>query len=210
MGLDASPPPSGTVLGHDRGDGFFSFQSARGCGGPPHPRPGLRRSRLCGSLPHCHRCCGGPLPAHPGHLRFPAGGVAHDAGVGAVHALAYPLGGKFKVPHGVANALLLPYVMKYNVLANLSKFAQVAAAMGENIEGLSLREAAEKAVRSMACLASDIGIPENLKEVGVTEGDIPLLAQEASKIDRLLGNNPRQLTLREIETIYKEAFIGKN
>jgi alcohol dehydrogenase class IV len=132
-----------------------------------------------------------------------------NAGVGAVHALAYPLGGKFKVPHGVANSLLLPYVMKYNAIANLEKFAQIANALGENIEGLSLRDAAEVAVRAMAKLSRDVGIPSTLSEVGVTENDIPALAEEASKVDRLLNNNPRWLTVKEIDTIYREACAGK-
>jgi alcohol dehydrogenase class IV len=132
-----------------------------------------------------------------------------NAGVGAVHALAYPLGGKFKVPHGVANSLLLPYVMKYNAIANLEKFAQVAKALGENIEGLSLRDAAEVAVRAMAKLSRDVGIPSTLSEVGVTENDIPALAEEASKVDRLLNNNPRWLTVKEIDMIYREACAGK-
>ncbi|UYP07326.1 iron-containing alcohol dehydrogenase [Priestia megaterium] len=129
-----------------------------------------------------------------------------NAGVGAVHALAYPLGGKFKVPHGVANSLLLPFVMKYNAVADLEKFAEVAKAMGENVEGLSLREAADRAVQALAQLSKDIGIPSSLKEVGVTASDISDLAEEASKIDRLLNNNPRWLTVKEIKKIYEEAY----
>ncbi|MGQ3378150.1 iron-containing alcohol dehydrogenase [Priestia endophytica] len=129
-----------------------------------------------------------------------------NAGVGAVHALAYPIGGKFKVPHGVANSLLLPFVMKYNVVADLEKFAEVAKALGENIEGLSLREAANCTVYALTQLAQDIGIPSSLKDVGVTAEDIPNLAEEASKIDRLLNNNPRWLTVKEIEKIYEEAY----
>ncbi|PZE22743.1 iron-containing alcohol dehydrogenase [Paenibacillus xerothermodurans] len=133
-----------------------------------------------------------------------------NAGVGAVHALAYPLGGKFKVPHGVANSLLLPYVMKYNVIANLTKFANVANALGENTDGLSLRDAAEKAVQAMAKLSQDVGIPATLSDVGVTAADIALLAEEAGKIDRLLNNNPRWLTVKEIEAIYRAAYDGSH
>ncbi|MGK9181823.1 iron-containing alcohol dehydrogenase [Priestia filamentosa] len=129
-----------------------------------------------------------------------------NAGVGAVHALAYPLGGKFKVPHGVANSLLLPFVMKYNVVTDLEKFAEIAKALGENIEGLSLREAANCTVYALTQLAQDIEIPSSLKDVGVTAEDIPNLAEEASKIDRLLNNNPRWLTVKEIEKIYEEAY----
>ncbi|MDF2787507.1 MAG: alcohol dehydrogenase [Neobacillus sp.] len=129
-----------------------------------------------------------------------------NAGVGAVHALAYPLGGKFKVPHGVANSLLLPFVMKYNAVADLEKFAEVAKAMGENVEGLSLREAADRAVQALAQLSEDVGIPASLKDVGVTPSDIPALAEEASKVDRLLNNNPRWLTIKEIQKIYEDAY----
>ncbi|MEC0283812.1 iron-containing alcohol dehydrogenase [Terribacillus saccharophilus] len=129
-----------------------------------------------------------------------------NAGVGAVHALAYPLGGKFKVPHGVANSMLLPYVMKYNVISNLTKFKEVALAMGENVEHLSLRDAAEQAVHALAKLSEDVGIPASLKEVGVEESDLTNLAEEANKIDRLLSNNPRKLTRDDIENIYRDAF----
>lgn len=129
-----------------------------------------------------------------------------NAGVGAVHALAYPLGGKFHVPHGVSNALLLPYVMRFNVIANLTKFSEIAKAMGENVDGLSLREAADKAVKALAKLAQDVGIPRSLKDVGVTEADIHEMAVNASGISRLLGNNPRRLTLNDIEQIYRDAY----
>lgn len=129
-----------------------------------------------------------------------------NAGVGAVHALAYPIGGKFKVPHGVANSLLLPYVMKYNVVSDTKKFAEVARAMGEKTEGLSEREAADKAVKAMARLAKDIGIPASLKEVGVEKKDLRSLAEEAMKQERLLSNNPRKLTLDDIHTIYVNAY----
>jgi len=129
-----------------------------------------------------------------------------NAGVGAVHALAYPLGGKFKVPHGIANSMLLVYVMKYNVVANLKKFAEIAKTMGVPVEGLSLREAAERAIEAMGTLSRDLGIPQRLKEVGVTSADIPALAAEASQIDRLLYNNPRRLTVKEIEQIYRDAL----
>jgi alcohol dehydrogenase class IV len=131
-----------------------------------------------------------------------------NAGVGAVHALAYPLGGKFKVPHGISNSLLLPFVMKYNVVAEMEKFKEIAIALGENVNGLSTRDAAEKAVESLGRLSRDIGIPTSLKEVGVRQEDLKGLADEAIKIDRLLGNNPRKLTLKDIENIYQDALNG--
>lgn len=137
-----------------------------------------------------------------------AGIALANAGVGAVHALAYPLGGKFKVPHGVSNSLLLPFVMKYNVVSEMDKFKEIAIALGENIEGLSTRDAAEKAVESLEKLSRDIGIPTSLVEVGVRQEDLKGLAAEAIKIERLLGNNPRKLTLKEIEEIYQKALDG--
>lgn len=132
-----------------------------------------------------------------------------NAKVGAVHALAYPLGGKFKVPHGISNSLLLPYVMRYNVVADLEKFKEVAVAMGENVEGLSLREAADKAVEALTRLSIDIGIPTSIREVGVTADDLEMLANEATKQERLLNNNPRKLTLKDIHQIYKNAYYGE-
>jgi alcohol dehydrogenase class IV len=131
-----------------------------------------------------------------------------NAGVGAVHALAYPLGGKFKVPHGVANSMLLVNVMEYNLVANLKKFSEIAEAMGEKVDGLSEREAAECAIRAMGVLAQDLNIPGSLTEVGVTLEDVPSMAEEASQIDRLLNNNPRWLTVKEIEQIYLNT-LGK-
>jgi alcohol dehydrogenase class IV len=102
--------------------------------------------------------------------------------------------------------MLLVYVMKYNIVANLKKFAEIAKAMGAPVEGLSVREAAERAIVAMGTLSCDLGIPERLKEVGVTPADIPALAAEASQIDRLLNNNPRWLTVKEIEQIYRDAL----
>jgi alcohol dehydrogenase class IV len=132
-----------------------------------------------------------------------------NAGAGAVHALAYPLGGKFKVAHGVANSLLLSYVLRYNAVANLPKFAEVAKAMGEPVDGLSLRDAAFRAIVAADRLAADVGIPASIADVGVAPSDIPALAEEAGKIDRLLNNNPRRLTLKDIEQIYRDAHAGK-
>lgn len=131
-----------------------------------------------------------------------------NAGVGAVHALAYPLGGKFKVPHGVANSMLLVYVMKYNVAANPEKFAEIAVAMGERVEGLSIREAADRAIVAMGALVENLEIPASLREVGVAESDIKGMAEDASKIDRLLNNNPRWLSVKHIEQIYLDALEG--
>ncbi len=127
-----------------------------------------------------------------------------NAGVGAVHACAYPLGGKFGTGHGVTNALLLPYIMEYNLIGDLQKFANIARAMGEVTELLSLREQAELAGKAVFSLSRDIGIPQKLSEFGVKKEDIPELAEASVQVTRLMDNNPKKLTLEEVqECLYK-------
>lgn len=135
-----------------------------------------------------------------------AGIAFANAGVGAVHALAYPLGGKYHIPHGVSNTLMLPYVMEYNLISNLPKFVDIAKAMGEEVDQLSVREAANKALESMKALAVDIGVPLRLREVNIPEEALSILADGAITQTRLLTNNPRKLTQDEILEIYKKAF----
>lgn len=135
-----------------------------------------------------------------------AGIAFANAGVGAVHALAYPLGAQFHLPHGVANAVLLPYVMEWNMLGALSRFKDMALAMGERVEGLSERAAAERFVEAVKQLSADIRIPSRLRDLGVTAEAIPGMAEGASKVTRLLANNPRQLSVDDIREIYERAF----
>jgi alcohol dehydrogenase class IV len=136
------------------------------------------------------------------------GGIAFgNAGVGAVHALSYPIGGTFHVPHGIANTLMLPWVMEYNMMACLPYFAEMAVFMGEQIEGLSVREAAQRAVDAMKQLAIDIEVPQYLSDVGIPESAIEELADGAMTQGRLLGNNPRQLSRDDIVQIYKNAAV---
>lgn len=137
---------------------------------------------------------------------FFAGVSLANAGVGAVHALAYPLGGKFHVSHGVSNALLFAPVMEFNFIADLAKFARVAEAMGEAVTGKSSREAAMLAVKAIRELVTDVGIPQSLREVGVSEKDIEFLTLSAEKQTRLLTNNPRSMTRKDIEEIYKKTL----
>lgn len=131
-----------------------------------------------------------------------------NAGVGAVHALAYPLGGLYRIPHGVANGLMLPYVMEFNLEKSLEKFAQVARAMGEEIDGLSSNEAAQRAVEAVNKLSKEIPVPRKIKELeaGITERDFPQMAASAMKVTRPLENNPRQMTEGKAVGIYQEAY----
>jgi alcohol dehydrogenase class IV len=135
------------------------------------------------------------------------GGLAlADAGVGAAHALAYPLGGHYRIPHGLANAILIPHVMEFNLPAAQEAFALVSKSMGESIEGLALRWAAQAAVDAVITLASDIGVPVSLSELGIPRADIPMLVEGALKVTRPVENNPRNLGPEEAEAIYEAAF----
>lgn len=130
-------------------------------------------------------------------------GPVNTAGV---HALAYPLGGTFDVPHGIANSLLLPYVMEFNFTANLEKYANIAAALGENIEGLSLSQAAERSVKAVVQLSRDIGIISRMRDLNILEDAIDDMAAGAMKVTRLLNNNPREITEADAKQIYKKAY----
>lgn len=135
-----------------------------------------------------------------------AGMAFGNAGVGAVHALAYPLGGRFNIAHGVSNALLLPYVMAWNKMACVERFRDIAEAMGVRVAELSDKDAADLAVKTMADLCAAVDIPSGMRSFNVPEDAIPAMAEEASKIDRLMRNNPRKLTAADIEKIYRAAY----
>ncbi len=135
-----------------------------------------------------------------------AGMALADAGVGAAHALAYPLGGLFRVAHGLANAVLIPYVMEFNAPAAENAFQRIAQAMGEPIEGLPRRTAAALAVEAVSKLAEDIGIPGDLSELGIPRSDIPQMVESALKVTRPVENNPRTLGPDEATLIYERAF----
>lgn len=129
-----------------------------------------------------------------------------NAGVTAVHALAYPLGGQFNVAHGIANGLLLPYVMEFNVLGNIAKFAHIAELLGENLANRSLLEQAKQAAKAVKAIYRDLKIPQSLTELGIPREAIPVMARAAVNVTRLMANNPRTMTVEDIEKIYEKAF----
>ncbi len=135
-----------------------------------------------------------------------AGIAFANAGVTAVHAFAYPIGAEFHIPHGIANTLMLPHVIRFNVLGNLEKFAQLAKPFGLPTEGLDNLAIVDKVVAAIDRLADDIRVPRHLADFGVKEKDIPMLADGVMKVTRLLANNPRTLTLDDAKRIYKAAL----
>jgi alcohol dehydrogenase class IV len=151
---------------------------------------------------------GGNLAARSNMLEgsLLAGMAFTNAGVTAVHAFAYPIGAEFHIPHGIANSIMLTPVMAFNQLGNPAKFAEIAEHLGENTTGLSDREAAQAAVDAMRNLAADLNIPDHLSEFGIQEKDIPGLAEGVMKVTRLLVNNPRVLTQKDAEAIYRSVL----
>jgi alcohol dehydrogenase class IV len=135
-----------------------------------------------------------------------AGLAFANAGLGAVHGLSLTLGGRYHLPHGLVNSLMLPYVMEVNLMSELEKYADIAEALGEPIEHLSLREGAERSIHAVLTLIRDIGLPTRLREVNVPEDDAATMAKSAINETRLLSKNPRQLSIEDIESIYKNAW----
>lgn len=130
------------------------------------------------------------------------------AGVGLVHAMAYPLGGMFNTAHGLANAVLLPYVVEYNIIGNPEKFATVAQVMGYETEGLTLREAAQLTVEAIHQLNADVGIPNSLEALNISADKIPEMAKIALTVTRPVENNPRKPTEDDVIAVYEAAFNG--
>lgn len=135
-----------------------------------------------------------------------AGMAFTSGGLGAVHALAYPLDTEFHLSHGRSNAVMLPYVVDYNKIGSLSKYADIAEVMGEDMEGLSEYEAAESLVSCLFRLIEDVAIPTRLSDYGVSRDDIPRLVAGGMKQKRLFVPNPRNLTEEDVNNIYESAF----
>jgi len=124
----------------------------------------------------------------------------------AVHALAYPLGGTYDVPHGVANSLLLPYVIEFNSSHCADRYGKVAEAMGADISKLSAEEAARVCIGKVKDLCSKAGIIQRISQLDIPESAIDEMAAGAMKVTRLLNNNPKPVTLEDASHIYKQAY----
>jgi len=134
-----------------------------------------------------------------------AGMAFANAPVAAVHALAYPLGARFHVPHGLSNSLVLAPVMRFNLEAAAPLYAELADILLPNGRG-AIIEKAMALIAHLQALPARLGLPTRLRDVGVSEGDLEALARDASQQTRLLGNNPRELSEEDILAIYQQVY----
>ena len=140
-----------------------------------------------------------------GVAQYIAGMGFSNVGLGIVHSMAHQLGAVYDTPHGLANAILLPYVMRYNGEVCPDRFVDMGRAFGLDMNGVTGMDAVMKAVNAIQELNQKLGIPAHLKEVGVKEEDIPMLSEKAMN-DVCTGGNPRETSVADIEKIYREAF----
>ncbi|HDL7919013.1 TPA: lactaldehyde reductase [Yersinia enterocolitica] len=137
--------------------------------------------------------------------QYIAGMGFSNVGLGLVHGMAHPLGAFYNMAHGVANAILLPYIMRYNAAYTGERFRQIAMAMGlDNALSLPLDQVREQTIQAVFALNRDIGIPASLSAVGMRADDIPALAV-AAFADVCTGGNPREASVDEIMTLYHQA-----
>ena len=138
--------------------------------------------------------------------QYIAGMGFSNVGLGIVHSMAHPLGAHYDTPHGVANALLLPYVMEYNAESPAApKYIQIAKAMGVNTDGMTEAEGVKAAIEAVKQLSISIGIPQKLNEIGVRKEDLHTLAIDAFN-DVCTGGNPRPTSIEDIEALYNKAY----
>lgn len=138
--------------------------------------------------------------------QYIAGMGFSNVGLGIVHSMAHPLGAFYDTPHGVANALLLPYIMEFNAPAAGEKYKEIAKAMGvKGVESMSAEEGRNAAVEAVKKLSLAIGIPQKLSEIGVKEEDLEKLATSAFN-DVCTPGNPRDVSTEEILALYKKAY----
>lgn len=137
--------------------------------------------------------------------QYIAGMGFSNVGLGLVHGMAHPLGAFYDIPHGVANALLLPYIMEYNMEGCIKKYKDIAIAMGAEVSKLSDFEAANVAVTMVKNLAISVNIPQHLEDLGVKEEELEALAIAAYS-DVCTPGNPKTTSIEDILRIYRKAF----
>lgn len=137
--------------------------------------------------------------------QFIAGQAFSNCGLGFVHSAAHQLGGQYNTPHGVANAVLLPHVERFNLSACPEKFAAIALALGVDTSAMTTMEAAEAALDAISQLSKDLGIPTGIKELGAKPEDFELMAKHALA-DVCTGGNPKEVSLDDAVKIYQDAY----
>ena len=137
--------------------------------------------------------------------QYVAGMAFSNVGLGVVHGMAHPMGSLHNIPHGVANALLLPTIMEFNAPVCREKYVEIAKAMGAYKEGMTEIEAAQGACDAVRALAVEVGIPQHLSEIGIYEKDIDALADQAIA-DVCTPGNPRKVTRDDIVALYKKVL----
>jgi alcohol dehydrogenase class IV len=135
-----------------------------------------------------------------------AGAAFANAPCAGVHALAYPLGGHFHVPHGLSNALMLPHVLGHNMQAAMALYAELAVLLYPKLEAIGTQGQAQALVERMRELSVSAGLPQRLCDVGVNSGHLDMLASEAMKQERLLVNNPCAITEADARRLYEAAL----
>jgi alcohol dehydrogenase len=186
-----------------------AIESYTGLNATPLSKPFSREAiRLIGTHLRAATIHGGNLIAREGMAlgSLNAAIAIANAGTNGVHALAYPLQGLMHIQHGIANSLLLPYVLEFNMLGNVELFAEIAGLLGVPTCGMSHRQAAEEGVNACRQLSIDIGIPQKLHILGIKEDDLEKLVDGAVHVTRLLKNNPRPIDREDIRRIFYEAF----
>ena len=141
------------------------------------------------------------------YAQYLAGVAFNNASLGYVHAMAHQLGGFYNLPHGVCNAVLLPYVQEFNLIGNLERFGVIAETMDLNVKGMSPFEAGEACVYGLKTFGRYLGIPQNLRALGVNPADFEIMAENAMK-DACAATNPRKATKEQIIAIYQKAYDG--
>lgn len=136
---------------------------------------------------------------------YMAGMSFSNAGLGLCHAMAHQIGAKYNLPHGVANALLLPEVMRFNMLVREDRLAEIARAFNQPVDNLAPRDAALKGIDAVRLLIADVGLPAGLRQVGAKEDDFLAMARLALE-DPTLETNPRNASLEDIVQVFKQSF----
>jgi 1,3-propanediol dehydrogenase len=134
-----------------------------------------------------------------------AGMAFNNANLGYVHAMAHQLGGQYDAPHGVSCAVLMPTVERYNLITAPERFKDIAIFLGEKVDGLSDLDAAEKGIKAIERLSTDVGIPANIKALGAKPEDFKMLAENALK-DGNAFSNPRKGNVQEVIDLFQQAY----